>query len=988
MGGFPTGTGWGRGSGRGGHRAAWGGPRSGGKLGKGSGKGRGAADGGAEQLPAAPRSHYFAQEEEEEDATSAPTSADKALNSEDSEARGQRLPEKPRDSQDLQRRQAGRRPLALRQLTKLASQPEVGREPHEVREEASGAAVAAEVSVDEIQRELEMLNEDLRQDAAEQEEQEVEAPAPRLASSGKAQASGASRAAECPTTSLKSKARPTATPSARPVAAASGSSESLPAAAAPASPQPIPRQLSRGWRPANPNEWDDLSDPSSVFDVCDTDVSGGLDKHELRFALNAFGLFPDLETVEFWMGDKLSLDKAGFSQLVTSKLGSAPSSMRRPRAIPYARRGVSLGQLEALHRVFVESGWIQQRCLEYNEVNAQGIQEGKVHALGPNLYALDRYVIRPVTDPDPPKGSPVVDKEMREAAWLPEATHKVSYSELVNANGVRIDYFVSHWWGHPFDDTMRSLRGWAVRAHRRRFKTTPAEVVFWLCFLALNQHRAGEEVGSTPEEGPFNAALVQAAGAVMILDHKVMPFTRIWCLFEVKRLTDLGKEFELVCSLGQVGCLLEETAGNTSKRQAALDYVLRIEHALEQVSAFHATASNDNDKYSIWKRVVDPPYRTKPIHVLRRANFLTEASFKRFDDRMTGLLAAPLFHASIQDRDLEAALRYMALGAAFTARDLKELEAMLQGGDADVCSVEVSKKRGERRVQWKLLHCASYFGHLDAISDLAARQADLEARTSFGMTPLHMAASNNQVESTRLLLELRSDIESFNTDGRRSLLQASVQGHVAVVDVLLKHGANVNAVCTRGETPLIAACQHVHNEVVERLLAHAADVVLTAGKGLTALVAATRSNNVEAVALVLQEAARCNVVLTLLAKQFKSSSALDMALSRSTSAASRALSSSEASGPLRSESDEVAELLRRAELDALARGEALDRTSSNQPFLGEGSTSTLHELSVRKQQQAEEVAARREAAKERRRLERERNQRLQEQQRPLPPLVP
>ena len=27
----------------------------------------------------------------------------------------------------------------------------------------------------------------------------------------------------------------------------------------------------------------------------------------------------------------------------------------------------------------------------------------------------------------------------------------------------------------------------------------------------------------------------------MILDEKVQPFTRIWCLFEVKRLTDLNK---------------------------------------------------------------------------------------------------------------------------------------------------------------------------------------------------------------------------------------------------------------------------------------------------------------------------------------------------------------------------------------------------------------------------------------------------------------
>ena len=32
-----------------------------------------------------------------------------------------------------------------------------------------------------------------------------------------------------------------------------------------------------------------------VFDCCDTDDSGELDLHELKFALNAFGLFPSLD---------------------------------------------------------------------------------------------------------------------------------------------------------------------------------------------------------------------------------------------------------------------------------------------------------------------------------------------------------------------------------------------------------------------------------------------------------------------------------------------------------------------------------------------------------------------------------------------------------------------------------------------------------------------------------------------------------------------
>merc|ERR1740138_791374 len=113
---------------------------------------------------------------------------------------------------------------------------------------------------------------------------------------------------------------------------------------------------------------------------------------------------------------------------------------------------------------------------------------------------------------------------------------------------------------------MTALQGWADQAHRHYGHARPEDTVLWLCFLALNQHRAGEEVGASPEEGPFNAALTQARGAVMVLDEHVNPFRRIWCLYEVKRLTDLGKEFELLCGLVPVGRLLEAMAATPGRR--------------------------------------------------------------------------------------------------------------------------------------------------------------------------------------------------------------------------------------------------------------------------------------------------------------------------------------------------------------------------------------------------------------------------------------
>ena len=53
--------------------------------------------------------------------------------------------------------------------------------------------------------------------------------------------------------------------------------------------------------------------------------------------------------------------------------------------------------------------------------------------------------------------------------------------------------------------------------------------MFWICCFALNQHDAAAEVGSSPEQGPFNAALAKAKkGAVMVLDEAANPLKRVW----------------------------------------------------------------------------------------------------------------------------------------------------------------------------------------------------------------------------------------------------------------------------------------------------------------------------------------------------------------------------------------------------------------------------------------------------------------------------
>ena len=54
------------------------------------------------------------------------------------------------------------------------------------------------------------------------------------------------------------------------------------------------------------------------------------------------------------------------------------------------------------------------------------------------------------------------------------------------------------------------------------------------------------------------------------------------------------------------------------------------------------------------------------------------------------LLAAPLYHTSLQEADKEAALRYLGLGAPFDEKDLMMLSEL----NVDVCKVEVNVQSG------------------------------------------------------------------------------------------------------------------------------------------------------------------------------------------------------------------------------------------------------------------------------------------------------
>ena len=119
------------------------------------------------------------------------------------------------------------------------------------------------------------------------------------------------------------------------------------------------------------------------------------------------------------------------------------------------------------------------------------------------------------------------------------------------------------------------------------------------------------------------------------------------------------------------------------------------------------------------------------------------------------------------------------------------------------------------------LHCASFFGIVDAVATLIEREyCNLNEGDFGGYTPLSWAACNGHEEVVKILLgreEVNPDKPSDN--GETPLLRAARRGHEGVVKLLLEQGGvNPDKPNDHGSRPLSVAAEHGHEDVVKRLL--------------------------------------------------------------------------------------------------------------------------------------------------------------------------
>ncbi|KAH7146273.1 hypothetical protein EDB81DRAFT_869123 [Dactylonectria macrodidyma] len=110
-----------------------------------------------------------------------------------------------------------------------------------------------------------------------------------------------------------------------------------------------------------------------------------------------------------------------------------------------------------------------------------------------------------------------------------------------------------------------------------------------------------------------------------------------------------------------------------------------------------------------------------------------------------------------------------------------------------------------------LLQVMSMYGVVGALRAILERAdqggMDINAKDSYGRTPLLSATENGHMAIVRLLLDRGAYIEAMDQQRQTPLLSATENGHEAIVRLLLDRGACIEAMDQQRRTPLLLAVE-------------------------------------------------------------------------------------------------------------------------------------------------------------------------------------
>jgi ankyrin repeat protein len=157
------------------------------------------------------------------------------------------------------------------------------------------------------------------------------------------------------------------------------------------------------------------------------------------------------------------------------------------------------------------------------------------------------------------------------------------------------------------------------------------------------------------------------------------------------------------------------------------------------------------------------------------------------------------------------------------------------------------------------LHWATYQDDVEVSRLLVGAGANARAANRYGVTPLSLACTNGNAAIVELLLKAGADPNAALPGGETPLMTAARTGALTSVRALLSHGARVDAKDERrGQTALMWAAAEGHAAVVQALIDADASFGIRLASGFTPLLFAARDGRLDVVRVLLKAGADVN----------------------------------------------------------------------------------------------------------------------------------
>lgn len=121
------------------------------------------------------------------------------------------------------------------------------------------------------------------------------------------------------------------------------------------------------------------------------------------------------------------------------------------------------------------------------------------------------------------------------------------------------------------------------------------------------------------------------------------------------------------------------------------------------------------------------------------------------------------------------------------------------------------------------------------VGQLLTQGTDIHTRNSLGLTPLHLTAQHNAMQTAQLLISHGARVNAASLDNLKPLHVAVSNGNLEVATMLIAAGAGVNCCTTHGLSPLHCATILNNFACIQLLVEHGADVNMRNSMGLTPL---------------------------------------------------------------------------------------------------------------------------------------------------------